>query len=208
MSPSGLVSCRSGSPRGRRSPTRAGCWPPVRSCPSCPPCGSRWWRWASCLPGAERRRGTRRRMDARSRGVAGPARHGARVAGGACLCHSWGGANTRTLSPEGPGRYSRRRRALWTRSRRCLAPTSVHAPLQKGQVRCPPPGPCGRRFCMGPSGRPCPESTGKTLVGRGRASGKAHPHPTPDGQCEAGPSARKATGLGWRPGPTEAPLST
>ncbi|KAM9679788.1 inactive sodium-dependent neutral amino acid transporter B(0)AT3 isoform 3-T3 [Dama dama] len=72
---------RSGSPRGRRSPTPAGCWPPVHSCPSCPPCGSRWWRWASCSPGAERRRRTRRRTDARSRGAAGPAEHRAGVAG-------------------------------------------------------------------------------------------------------------------------------
>ena len=61
---------------------------------------------------------------------------------------------------------------------------------------------------MGPSGRPCTESTGKTLVVGGRGSGKAHLHPTPDGQREAGPSARKAAGLGWRPSPTEGPFST
>uniref|UniRef100_A0A673SMV9 Transporter n=1 Tax=Suricata suricatta TaxID=37032 RepID=A0A673SMV9_SURSU len=44
---------RCGSRCGRRSPTRAGCRPPVSSCASCPRCGSRPWRWSSCSPSAD-----------------------------------------------------------------------------------------------------------------------------------------------------------
>lgn len=199
---SGLVSCRSGSPCGRRSPTRAGCWPPVCSCPSCPPCGSRWWRWASCSPSADRRRGTRRRTDAQSPGAAGPAEHGVRVAGRPACATARAAPIHARLAPRARGHCSRHCRALRTRSRHRPTRMSVHAPLQMAQAHCPPPGPCGWWFCMGPSGRPCTESTGKTLVVGGRGSGKAHPHPTADGQREAGPSARNAAGLGWRPSPT------
>lgn len=78
---------RRGSLRGKRSPTRAGCRPPVSSCASCLHCGSRPWHWPSCSPSTDGRR-TAVRTGARSCRVEGPA-EGWAVGwrGGQPVCH-------------------------------------------------------------------------------------------------------------------------